>query len=219
MRDPRRYLLMLVGTAALAVVGTALVAVDPAGWGRIVGFAILLGGAIMLALELITVSIQRRRSHRHATAVDDLQTALDSAWGLDMVLEQGVVALVQLLGAQAGLAVIRDNSETEFDFQAAWGFGRDILDDRPGDLMGYDVLTTIVESRHPAYVDLREDRFQPTALRRTGMGWVWAVPFRAGKLDGALLAASMSGPPPSTSLPSSPPSAMSSAAPPKTPAS
>ena len=97
-----------------------------------------------------------------------------------MVLEKGVVALVQLLGAQAGLAVIRDNSETEFDFQSAWGFGRDIFENRPGDLMGYDVLTTIIESRHPAYVDLREDRFQSTALRQTGMRWAWIAPFRAG---------------------------------------
>ncbi|HJO07979.1 MAG TPA: hypothetical protein QGG37_11660 [Chloroflexota bacterium] len=61
MRDPRRYLLVLVGTATLAVLGTALVAIDPAGWGRILAFAILLGGAVLLALELLTVSIQRNR--------------------------------------------------------------------------------------------------------------------------------------------------------------
>ncbi len=64
MRDPRRYLLMLVGTAALAVLGTALVAIDPAGWGRVVGSAILFGGAVLLALELLTVTIQRNRRHR-----------------------------------------------------------------------------------------------------------------------------------------------------------
>ena len=195
MRDPRRYLLMLVGTATTAVLGTALVAIDPAGWGRVVGFAILLAGAITLFVELLTVTLARNRQRRYAAAVDALQTALDDTAGLENVLERGVVTVVQLLGAQAGLAVMRDDPDTDFDFYAAWGFGRDVLEDRPGDLMGIDVLTTLVAGRHPAYVDLQEPRFRQSSLRRTGMRWVWVAPFRAGQIDGAIIAASMSGAP------------------------
>ena len=66
MRDPRRYLRMLLGTAALTVLGTALVAIDPADWGSIRGLAVLLGGAFLLALGLLTVSIQRNRRRRRA---------------------------------------------------------------------------------------------------------------------------------------------------------
>lgn len=186
---------MLVGTATIAVLGTALVAADPVQWGRLAGIGVLLAGVVLMGVEMILVRLLRRREQRHADALDMLQTRLDEARGLEAVLEQGMLSMVDLLEAQAGLAVVRERESAEFEFVTAWGFGRDVLDVRPRDLLGEDVLTALVQGRHPVYVDLEEERFAESSLRVTGMRWLWVGPFRAGPMDGLILAASMSGTP------------------------
>ncbi len=195
MREPRRHLTILVGTAAIVVLGTALIAADPLQWGRVVGIAVLLGGMGLMGVEMILANLVRRRERRHADALSQTQARLDGADGLEAVLQQGVLAMVELLEAQAGVAVVREREDAEFEFVTAWGFGRDVLDGRTADLMGADVLAALVQGRRPVFVDLAEERFAGSSLRLTGMRWLWAGPFRAGTMDGLIMAASMNGSP------------------------
>ena len=184
MREPRRHLTILVGTAAIAVLGTALIAADPLQWGRVVGIAVLLGGMGLMGVEMILANLVRRRERRHADALSQTQARLDGADGLEAVLQQGVLAMVELLEAQAGVAVVPEREDAEFEFVTAWGFGRDVLDGRTADLMGADVLAALVQGRRPVFVDLAEERFAGSSLRLTGMRWLWAGPFREGRWTG-----------------------------------
>lgn len=93
------------------------------------------------------------------------------------------------------MAVVRERKGAEFEFVTAWGFGRDVLDGRTGDLVGAEVLAALVRGRRPVYVDLREECFAGSSLRLTGMRWLWVGPFRAGRMDGLIMAASMTGRP------------------------
>jgi hypothetical protein len=175
---------MLVSTAAIAVLGTALVAIDPVQWGRLAGIAVLLAGVGLMGVEMILVNLLQHRERKHADALEAAQTQLDEATGLEAVLEQGVLAMVELLEAQAGVAVVREREGAEFEFVTAWGFGRDVLDGRTGDLVGAEVLAALVRGRRPVYVDLTEERFAGSSLRLTGMRWLWVGPFqRVGWTD------------------------------------
>ena len=177
------------------MLGTALVAADPVHWGRLAGIAVLLAGVGLMGVEMILVNLLQHRERKQADALEAAQTQLDEATGLEAVLEQGVLAMVELLEAQAGMAVVREREDADFEFVTAWGFGRDVLDGRTGDLVGAEVLATLVRGRRPVYVDLTEERFAGSSLRLTGMRWLWVGPFRAGRMDGLIMAASMTGRP------------------------
>lgn len=76
MRNPRRYLTMLVSTAAIAVLGTALVAIDPVQWGRLAGIAVLLAGVGLMGVEMILVNLLQHRERKHVDALEARQTRL-----------------------------------------------------------------------------------------------------------------------------------------------
>jgi hypothetical protein len=92
---------MLVGTAAIAVLGMALVAIHPVQWGRLAGIAVLLAGVGLMGVKMIVVNLLQHREREHADALEAAQTRLDQATGLEAVLGQGVLAMVELLEAQA----------------------------------------------------------------------------------------------------------------------
>ncbi len=131
---------MLVSTVAIAVLGTALVAAEPVQWGRLAGIAVLLAGMALMGVEMILVNVLRHRERKHADALEMAQTRLDEATGLEAVLEQGVLAMAELLEVQAGVSVVSESEDAEFEFVTAWGFSRDVLDRRTGDLVGAEFL-------------------------------------------------------------------------------
>ena len=144
-------------------------------------------------LAMISEAVSWRRRAAEATVRTEFLEAINREFtdrlSLNDVLDRGVRQFAELVRAPQALAVIRRSENEEFDIAADWRTSAEILGNGVVGLIDPKVLDSIVRSGRTVIVDLRERRFAGDSLLAAGSDWVWIAPFKAGVLDGALLAA------------------------------